>query len=176
MNVNRAAELKPLPGVGCSEWLGSPSNLVFVLFDITSEEWSQSFRDERLHNQTEETCESSSNQTANKNPVAFAHGCRYPTSEKDAEENDEPYDAEMPRPKRRSLLAEHRESPAPHNPAVGSSERRQLRNLSVCEVEPHSCLTTQAQPRRASGGDPRSGTDAAPRRWLQRMVRRRLYG
>ena len=30
-------------------------------------------------------------------------------------------------------------------------------------------LTTQAQPRRTSGGEPRSGTEAAPRRWLQRF-------
>ena len=34
-------------------------------------------------------------------------------------------------------------------------------------------LTTQAQPRRVSGGEPRSGTQAAPRRWLQRLVRPR---
>ncbi|HLH52939.1 MAG TPA: hypothetical protein VKY92_04915 [Verrucomicrobiae bacterium] len=123
--------------------LGSPSNLVFVLLDITSEEWSQSFCDERLHNQTDETCESSGNQTSDKNLVASAHGRRYPTSEKDAAENDEPCDAEMPQPKRRPLLAEHLESTAPHDPAVSSLERRQLRNLSVCEVEPHSGLTTK---------------------------------
>ena len=30
--------------------------------------------------------------------------------------------------------------------------------------------TTQAQPRRASKREPRSGTEAAPRRWLERTV------
>ena len=34
-----------------------------------------------------------------------------------------------------------------------------------------SGLTTRAQPRRAGGGEPRSGTQAAPRRWLQRFCR-----
>ena len=36
----------------------------------------------------------------------------------------------------------------------------------------HSGLTTKAQPRRVNEREPRSGTDTAPRRWLERLVRR----
>ena len=55
-----------------------------------------------------------------------------------------------------------------------SQDERQESFLSDNSARISSCVrigrTTQAQPRRASGGEPRSGTEPAPRRWLQRMV------